>query len=126
MPLPPKKLTSDELITDILMKDVERSMGNRAELVVKDLKPLRKCAKKFKMAIQKTVTHKKVELSKNRLIEGIMRFSPVAVPGLLGGCLELVRKNLKPLQNIVVQMKIETSNAITHRVKAGWMWKGKG
>ena len=42
IPLPPKKLTSNELITNILMKDAEGSMGNRAKLVGKDMKTLRK------------------------------------------------------------------------------------
>ena len=40
--------------------------------------------------------------------------------------MELGKKHLKPLQNIAVQMKIETSKVITHSVKAGWMGKGKG
>ena len=58
MPMPQKKLISDELVEDIPMKDKEGSMSNRADLVEKDLKSLQKYAKKLKIAIQKPVTHK--------------------------------------------------------------------
>ena len=86
---------------------------------------IRKYAKKLKIIIQKPATHKKVELSKDQLIEEIMHNSPVAAE-VMGGRLELGKKNLKPLQNIAGQMKIKTSKDITQKVKDELIGKAKG
>ena len=70
----------------------------------------------MKIIIQKPATHKKVELSKDQLIEEIMHNSPVAAE-VMGGRLELGKKNLKPLQNIAGQMKIKHQKILLKKLR---------
>ena len=116
VPLPPEKLTKDELIQAIMLKD-PAVVG--ADLEKQEVKESRKHAKKLKLATDKPVTHKTVTLTSKALIQAVTITAPEAA-GMLGGCPELKKKNLKPLQTTATKKKLKTTKVVTRRVKPGW------